>query len=130
MDNATTDSASAAAPSAENADATTNEKESEILQALDHLDTQYQNMFEKQHALLQMLKKLQTEEASLSKALALAEEQPKVPQRPARKKQDDAAVHRLQEALLASDDSDDDEPNNDNDEESSTVSIGQLSHFK
>ena len=123
-----------------------NHSEKEIGEALERLDTEYQHMSDKQNVLLQMFEKLQAEESSLSKALALAQKdvpsqaaragqtskqpQPQVQaQRPTKKrKQEEEAVKRLQEALLASDDESSSSDDNDSDDESK-ISISQLSHL-
>ena len=76
-----------------------------ISSSLDTLDDNYQEMKETQAVLLQALEKLQKEEASLSKAITISQEQAKAPQRP--KKKDDNAIKRLQDALLNVNDSDD-----------------------
>lgn len=76
-----------------------------IMAGLDSLDDKYQDLTETQTVLLQALRKLQQEEASLSEALTISQEQSKPPQRPRNK--DDAAIKRLQDALLNADDSDD-----------------------
>jgi hypothetical protein len=122
-------------------------EEETIGEALGRLDTEYQHMSDKQNVLLQMLEKLQAEESSLSKALALAQKdapssqateagqiskQPQAQaqvQRPTKKrKQEEEAVKRLQEALLASDDESSSSDDHNSDDESK-ISISKLSHL-
>ena len=92
-----------------NEDDSTNANDKEILtqKALGHLDDEYENMSKKRDVLLQMLRKLQLEEASLAKAQTLSQTQAKKPVRP--QNRDAAAVLRLEQALLAAGDSGDDE---------------------
>lgn len=73
--------------------------------ALTRLDAQYSVLSKQQHVLLQMLDKMETEEAALVKALAVTTESSNNPtsaKRPTatiQRQRDQAAVSRLEEAM-------------------------------
>ena len=81
-------------------------KEQNALEALGRLDTEYQSMSSQQNVLLQMLEKLQAEEACLVQAIAIANEEAAAPvaaavnpSRNPRRLRDQQAVQRLENAL-------------------------------